>query len=512
MFGDTKTHVQRQSGALVFMGVLSLVLSGAALISGLGWENRDILIEFGLLSILGFACLLPAIVAVVKRNLDLFEPVHMFALASLVYFVLVPVVLIEKNAFRLIDVDYRSALPKSLALALIALAAFYVGYYFRYSRQVGSFALARNDAGYETLSYVQRHALLLLAFFIGLVVLWIIVARFPLRALWVFGGASYGDAFQLAKGIQIGYLYGAREALPACLLLLIASRRTERWPLLSVFLLILIGLFFIGTGGRTRALLLVLSVFAFYHLERQEKPALWQILVLVFLVFYIIVGSMGFYRGLNQGMGRSLQRDAFTIGDAWDTLIEGSQISITTALIVEYVPEQVDYFWGASYLNLFTQPIPRFLWPGKPREIIVDDTFIGLWPRGTAMPFWLGFYLNFGPVGVVLGMALLGWLSRIPYESLRQKPEDTLAQVSVALYYPWMIHLYGRGGLNPGYLVYSVVYVFLPVWIMRKLLKRRADRAHIVSVPNRVSQNRRLGRQPAPGNVATPSQARRQNT
>ena len=74
----------------------------------------------------------------------------------------------------------------------------------------------------------------------------------------------------------------------------------------------------------------------------------------------------------------------------------------------------VDYARGETFLKAFIAPIPRALWPGKPR-VSGDNTmmtrFTGLlFPRSTATgsgPLFEGF-VNFGSAGVVVIFALYG--------------------------------------------------------------------------------------------------------
>ena len=91
-------------------------------------------------------------------------------------------------------------------------------------------------------------------------------------------------------------------------------------------------------------------------------------------------------------------------------MVSNSEIATSTAVLVRMVPDYQPYFMGTSFLNVLTQPIPRFLWANKP-QAIRQDFFDSLWPPGTTLPFWAIFYLNFGPLGIVPGMMLWGWIT-----------------------------------------------------------------------------------------------------
>lgn len=426
-------------------------------------------------TIIGVACGIPLIASVFGRKLDIFEPVYAYSVSTFVYFVLVPTILLRNDGFYLGGVNYRGELARVLLMVIIALAGFYLGYYSFQGR--GRTELRISD---DLRAFLLRFSSLLLFGLSSLVVLWLVIAEIPASALWIFGEASYGDAWRLAKGPQIGYLYGAREALPACLLLLVALRSGRRWPPFVLLFLAFIGLFFAGSGARFRLLLLMLSFFMFYYLERGKRPRLLSISIFVGFMFYFVIGAIGFYRSELIQAGRvtgvAVGQDSFGVYQAWDTFVDSSRIVVSTASVLRYVPEQIDFLWGRSFVNFFTQPIPRFLWPGKPSSIGLDF-FATIWPPGTTLPFWSLFYLNFGPLGVLLGTAVWGRLSRWIYDLFIRNPDNPFTQMQLALYYPFLIHMYGRGGDNFAFIAYGLVVVLLPVWGVWWVARRRIAKA-----------------------------------
>jgi hypothetical protein len=223
----------------------------------------------------------------------------------------------------------------------------------------------------------------------------------------------------------------------------------------------------------------------FYYLERKKRPGLLAILVFVSLMFYFVIGAIGFYRGEvvegGQVRGLAVGQDPFGVYQAWDTFVSGSRIAVSSASLFRFVPEYVDYLWGKSLLNVFTQPIPRFLWPDKP-SLVGLEFFATLWPSGTTLPFWALFYLNFGPVGVVVGMAAFGALSRWVYDLYKNDPENPFAQIQLALYFAYLLHMYGRGGDNVAFVVYGLLYVLLPVWLVWWMARRKLAKAHATDV------------------------------
>jgi hypothetical protein len=83
--------------------------------------------------------------------------------------------------------------------------------------------------------------------------------------------------------------------------------------------------------------------------------------------------------------------------------------------VVEDTPERVPYWNGETYLPLFTSYIPRIFWPDKPNQLTgnqfghrygfldTNDFFTSI-----NFPWIVEMYANFGNLGVLIGMPLVG--------------------------------------------------------------------------------------------------------
>lgn len=84
---------------------------------------------------------------------------------------------------------------------------------------------------------------------------------------------------------------------------------------------------------------------------------------------------------------------------------------------VEKTPREIPYWQGETYKPLLTSWIPRIVWPDKPREIAGYSFAVryGLvephetW-QSVNLPWIIEMYINFGKVGVLVGMTLAGML------------------------------------------------------------------------------------------------------
>jgi oligosaccharide repeat unit polymerase len=462
----TIRSASRHRVTLLSLSVICFASAATLSITKLNWEMVPSISP--LLAALGAACCVPLLVALLRRTGDVFEPVYIFALTNLVYFVIVPLELIQdRNRLVVFGVDYNSELPKVLFMALLSVIGFYIGYYVAGGYNTNQLK-AHTPLGQTVLRSAHNWSIGLLIFFTTAVALWIVVARIPLRTLWVFGNVAYLDWKCTSSGPSIGYLYGSREAIPACLLLTLATRSSRRWGAMALALIIVISVIFAGMGSRSRVLLLVLSLYIFYYLERQRRPSWISMLVVASVLFYVVIGGLGFYRTRVDQNVPVLGQDAYTVAEAWDILVNSSELVRASAVVTRWVPALSGYRWGRDFLQILVAPIPRFMWPGK--SMFVSEDLTDFWWTGAAPPMWSVFYVNFGPVGVLLGMILLGLLSRQIYRTHLQNPESSIAQVALALYLPLLLKIYGRG--HASLIFYNVVRVYLPLILISFLVRR----------------------------------------
>jgi len=92
-----------------------------------------------------------------------------------------------------------------------------------------------------------------------------------------------------------------------------------------------------------------------------------------------------------------------------------------TSHIINAVPQRLKYLNGVSLLRWIYAPIPRSLWNDKPPISLgseVGQVMFGL-PHTSGVPPGLvaELYMNFGLVGVLVGMVLFGWVLKVIFLS-----------------------------------------------------------------------------------------------
>ena len=89
-------------------------------------------------------------------------------------------------------------------------------------------------------------------------------------------------------------------------------------------------------------------------------------------------------------------------------------------IVTNFTPEEVPFWKGYSYKILLSKIIPRLLWKDKPSDTLGNDfghryKILNSEDQGTSwnMPVLNEFYVNYGLVGVLIGMLILGIILRI---------------------------------------------------------------------------------------------------
>lgn len=388
-----------------------IVLSGVAVIAGLGvsWigQAEVIWLEFILLIMV---LLIPFAVVMVRHRLEFFELAHFFVLslgifyvAPLVYSLLFDGSSIESNAFS-----------EAIGYLIMGSLCFYVAYYSRFGR-----AIAMAFPRFEQYRFIRvRFRMVLLGFLlIALVSFLIVVARSGGPLFYV---THLGERVIFWE--KLGYLWwGVLLVIPslwsyyAYLLDTRGKAHFGFWILVCFSVVFLVSL---GSRWNIISLSLGLLIIRHYAVRRVKLGQLIGLGVILlvfsfFFQFYRNYISIEYYMQIRE-QGDLLSRFVFGSLSGFDSLV----------LIIEGIPQVLDFQWGRSILDLIWYPIPRLLWADKP-EITAMLFCKAFFPEATergvirGIPYMGELYLNFGPAGIVIGMLALGLFCRVFYAYMK---------------------------------------------------------------------------------------------
>ena len=280
------------------------------------------------------------------------------------------------------------------------------------------------------------------------------IAGYSLISLWIAAGlgTAYDDmAVDRMTGIRIntsgnGYFVESQLMLASCGAIV---GWVFRFRLLAVLPLAAFVLLRAGTGGRGPFVTaLVTLALLFFYEKRQRFPGAKVIVVAALLLasFSIVGEDRG--RAIRDAVGADQTREGYSRYQY--KFMEGMDFGNLEYFeyIVYVVPKRsgtYDYF--LENLQLFTEPIPRVLWPGKPVGAPIKRVYLFDYGSPVGMTKSLpgqGWYFM-SWFGVVIWCGLwgygLGWI----YRRFVEGPQNTLQVATYMIFLPVMVVAYRDG-------------------------------------------------------------------
>lgn len=176
---------------------------------------------------------------------------------------------------------------------------------------------------------------------------------------------------------------------------------------------------------------LVLLAAALYPVQAKVRGILWQatpdvgVLAKAADIGGVLAGSFGSWQRYKQIL---LEENGLS------GLARRTSLVLPFAHVVTSTPERVPYWGGETYRPIFTSSIPRVLWPDKPEERAggaFGKRYGMLAPEDGQMsinlPWVTEMYANFGSLGVLIGMLMVGGLLGM-LERIFNSPQATIAE------------------------------------------------------------------------------------
>jgi hypothetical protein len=318
----------------------------------------------------------------------------------------------------------------------------------------------------------------------ALVMIGLAVTAF-LVIVWPAGGYRRFTILFAGQSWWVGHLLAAHGSyplltmtllVPAALILLALALRERKAGLAAAAALTFAAAVSLMVPIGTRGFLLPLvggAVTLLYE-SRRSRPRLRTVVTLVALAFfasYVLVNVREPAKRAVLGSSLSgLVRHPETV---FSPVVDGEDAEMAPVLAgaLRVVPSRFHYRYGGALLGgLVERPIPRQLWPGKPRPVestVVKATWPNLAKDGFKPAFspLLVFYWDFGVAGVLVGIAVFGILCRTLYEWFLEHRTNTAAQTIFAISL-WLIVSAARD--NPVDTIVFSCFLVLPLVLLER--------------------------------------------
>jgi hypothetical protein len=169
-----------------------------------------------------------------------------------------------------------------------------------------------------------------------------------------------------------------------------------------------------GAAELAAALMAILCVFALQSVKQQFRSQYWS----VDTGAGAVERALAFVRLASEwspSVGNS--DDGATLSDSFEKRASNVSALMT---VIHMTPDSVPYRMGSTLWPLTYMWVPRFIWPDKPQATLGND-----WPKdynllgandfstSYNLPWLVEFYINFGVLGVLLGMCVTGYFLRL---------------------------------------------------------------------------------------------------
>jgi oligosaccharide repeat unit polymerase len=267
-----------------------------------------------------------------------------------------------------------------------------------------------------------------------------------------------------------GYFYQVQTALASLTVMFAWLFRFRLW---SFFPFLIFFILTAGTGGRGTFVFGSLMLVMLYLFDRRRRWPEWRSIVMGLLV----VAAFAF---VVEDRGRSIRtlfiEDVSEVGPGVKVLAPLEGMDLANMEYFEYlvwtIPQRTgtyDYF--VANLQLFTEPVPRVWWPGKPAgaPIQLFNLFDYGNPIGMTSSLPGQGWMALGYVGVVLQCILFGLLYGYAYRILMERRQTNLLLLGYCVIAANTVVTFRDGALLT--IARQSVFYLLPVlltWAMMK--------------------------------------------
>lgn len=260
-------------------------------------------------------------------------------------------------------------------------------------------------------------------------------------------------------------------------LLLVYLLKNKSRDILVLFLLILTGsasifFYFINSNRGEAGMMIILTFVVIYFIQGSISK---KILIPGISIFLTLLVFMTFLRReVNNLQNVEKENPLLIVVGSLNFLGVGK-----ASYIAESIPDKLDFQYGQTLILWIVAPIPRTIWPDKPEisigkviaEKIYEKTNENSKAGGVPPGIITELYMNFGFLGIIIGMYFLGVLLKIFYNILYFHIFVYKSAYAVLIYVLVFWGFLGIVGTDLSRSIVGLLSSLVPLYLFVKLVK-----------------------------------------
>lgn len=285
-----------------------------------------------------------------------------------------------------------------------------------------------------------------------------------------------------------GYITSAETALIPCCLMLIWAARFRFWSFIP-FLAYLAIHVYIGWGRWTFILTVaMLGLMALYRRRsRWIRPAWIVIGLATFIVFQQLGTNRDYFKEMIAGEPHN--GDVIARNQPWVERFDGLDFANFDYLtyIIDIVPAKSDtYSYFTQYLQLFTEPIPRILWPDKPFGPPIDLVNLNAYGNFIALTESLvgDGWISLGWLGVFVTLGFAGYITSRVHRWFWRGEATNFKILAYCSFLPLTMQWFRDGGIS---IAKFVLFTVMPLVLWQIILRLSLGDTRVPRLPGPVA-------------------------
>ena len=279
----------------------------------------------------------------------------------------------------------------------------------------------------------------------------------------ILGGGGTASSLNSSLAILGNFAY----ALIVCWLYILCYSKNR---MLIVGMAIITGSIYFSRGFRFVMMIMILSPIIYWYIRKNKRPKIINtILAVVGLI--ILAGLIEASRGAIRAGTGGLNLSYSPIELINRVFLSDFTIFKQFYAMVLHIPRDLGYKFGQEmFWYTLIMAIPRGIWPGKPdfpyKEVLKVSLSEQAVMAGQAWPSIGAFYFEFGILGCIIFMYILGYVFARIADPLFSKKMSLTYMIGYAVFIPSIMQIICRGCIPQQ--IYMLLFTYLPILIIDK--------------------------------------------